>query len=79
MKTNKFLECPKGNKSSKRLFSAILLAVGLSMAIIAYSIALFKPIGDAKLIIELVAIILGLGSGLSGITIFDTIFNRSKK
>ena len=76
---HKFLECPEGNKSSKRLFAAILLGAGIVISLIAFSISLFRPLGDAKFIIEVIAIFLGLGSGLSGITIFDAVFNRSKK
>ncbi|MBW2969047.1 hypothetical protein KY314_02940 [Candidatus Woesearchaeota archaeon] len=76
---SKFLECSNGNKSSKRLNAAILLGVGIGMTVVSFIIALFRPLGDSKIIIELIAIVLGLGSGLSGVTIFDAIFSRKRE
>jgi len=67
-----------GKVSHKRLFSTVLMISGIVMAIIAYALALFMPIGDSHLIRDLVAIILGLGSGLSGVSIFDAIIKRRK-
>lgn len=78
---SKFLESTDGHKSSRRLFAAMLIIVGISMSVIAYTIALFRPLGDSKIIIELITIHLGLGSGLSGLPINKilAIFNRKRE
>lgn len=72
----KFLECDNGNKSSKRLNAAILLYVGIGMAIIAFAVALYRR--DYNTVLDILGLILCLGTGLSGVTIFDRILNRKK-
>lgn len=78
-KTNSFLEDADGNKSSKRLFASILIPIGILMAVIAYTIALFHPLGDASSVIKIIGLILGLGGGLDGLGVFDTIFSKERK
>lgn len=74
----KRLEDKEGNKSSKRLFGALLMTTGLIMALVTFCVSLFHPLGDSATIIKLIAIVLGLGSGLDGLGIFDGVFGRKK-
>ena len=73
---NKYLECDNGNKSSKRLNAAILLYVGIGMAIITFAVALSRH--DYNTVLDIIGLMLCLGTGLSGVTIFDRILNRRK-
>ena len=76
--THKMFEDKEGNKSSKRLNGTILIWVGILMAIIAYGIALFHPLGDSMTVLKIIAIVLGLGSTLDGVGIFDGVFGRKR-
>jgi hypothetical protein len=75
---HKRLQDRDGNESSKRFNGTYLIWLGSFMAILAYGIALFHPLGDSNFILKIIAIILGLGSGLDGLGIFDGVFGRKK-
>lgn len=72
----KLLEDRDGNKSSKRLFAAWLIGSGLVMTLITFVISLFYKIGDAKTIVELIVLVIGMGSTIDGLGIFDGRFGR---
>lgn len=74
----KYFEDADGNKSSKRLNGTWLIWVGLAMGVITWGISLFHPIGNAKTCVELVALFIAFGGGMTSLGVFDNIFKRKK-
>lgn len=67
-----------GNKSSKRVNGTILIWVGVAMGVITWGVSLFHPLGNAKTCLEIVALFVGFGGGLTTMGVFDNIFKRKK-
>lgn len=71
--SNKFLEDSQGNKSSKRLWGSILLAIGIIFSIILFAYSLYRGAADAATALGIINMFLISGGGLLGIGVFEKI------
>ena len=74
MKHN-FLDDVNGNKSSKRLWGSIILGGGIVLAIVLFTVSLFKEAVDPATAIKIINLCVITGAGLLGIGVFE----RGKK
>lgn len=73
---NKFLEDNHGNKSSKRLWGAIILLCGLVGSGILFWYSLEYGAKDADTASGIINMLLFSGSGLLGIGIFEKVIKK---
>ena len=68
-----FLQDSDGNKSSKRLWGAVLLGTGVLMALVLFYYSTELQASDAETAIGIINSLLLSGSGLLGIGVFERI------
>ncbi len=73
------LEDSKGNRSSKRIFGAILITVALLCSITLFIISLLSGAPDANTAISVINMLLIAGGGLLGIGVFEKGIAKKKK
>jgi len=73
-----YLEKTPGEKSSKRLYGSLFGLSAVGMGVIGFSIALFHPIGNERIVLEMPLIFGGIcATLLTGGTIAESIKNGS--
>ena len=77
--TNNFLQDSIGNKSSKRLWGSILLAVGIIFSSILFMYSLYKGAVDAATALGIINMFLISGSSLLGLGVFERKINIKKR
>jgi len=77
-KQNKFgfLQDNEGNNSSKRLFGALLIILGIIMAQILFYYSIVRPETPYETAKSLIEFIIASGSGLLGIGIAENFFGK---
>jgi len=68
---NEYLQDSNGDKSSKRLFGATLLGIGVVMCIVLFWFSISKPIGDPTTAKDIIQMLLMAGAGLLGIGVVE--------
>lgn len=66
-----FLEDANGNKSSKRLIGCIEIVLAMIITVTVVTIAIFRPVEDDSLIIDILAFLFSSGTALLGIGTFE--------
>jgi len=77
--TNNFLQDSSGNKSSKRLWGAIILSMGLLFSSVLFAFSLVGEAKDAATALGIVNLFLVSGGTLLGIGVFEGRLNKDKK
>lgn len=62
-----------GNKSSKRIYGAIILIIAIIKSIVLFSFSLYTKVGDPTTAINIIDGMYILGGGLLGIGIFEKV------
>ncbi len=69
-----WLKDANGKTSSKRIHGTLLTITGLLMGITTWVFALYN--GDGKTALEIIALFLALGAGVTGMGVFDKVFKK---
>lgn len=75
----KFLEDSTGNKSSKRLWGSIVLALGITFSSILFFYSLYKIVADANTALDIIQTLITAGFGLLGIGVVEFFKKKNDK